>query len=171
MSIKISIDRKDHIKGNKNAQLEIVEFGDYQCPYCAAAHPIVHDILHFFGDQVKFAFRNFPLTKIHAYARPAALAAEAAALQGMFWEMHDAIFDNQGSLSGDLFLQIAEKLELDNERFTNDLRLDDLAQKIEDDFETGMRSGVNGTPTFFVNGEKFHGDAADLFELLKENFK
>jgi len=169
MSLKPKVSDRDHIQGNNSADLTIVEYGDYQCPHCGAAHPILKEMMAELGAQIRFVFRNFPLSEMHEYARPAALAAEAAALQGKFWEMHDAIYDNQQNLSTRFFVDLAEQLNLDVEQFKNDMQKESLEEKVEGDFESGMMSGVNGTPTFFVNGQKFDGGAEDLVQMLHEN--
>ncbi|MCS3531671.1 thioredoxin domain-containing protein [Chryseobacterium sp. JUb7] len=168
MSLQPAVSNTDHISGNSNAEFTIVEYGDYQCPYCGAAYPVLKQLIKEFGDQIKFVFRNFPLSEMHQYALPAALAAEAAALQGKFWEMHDAIYENQESLN-DLFLfKLAEKINLDLEKFKTDIQKPELSDKIDADFESGVMSGVNGTPSFFINGKKFNGGAEDLLKLLNE---
>jgi len=169
MSLKPAVSNTDHTQGNLNADLVIVEYGDYQCPYCGAAYPVLKELMDQFGSQVKFVFRNFPLSQLHQYARPAARAAEAAASQGKFWEMHDLIFENQQQLDESFLLALAEKLNLDMEKFNAELENPTVSDKIDADFESGMRSGVNGTPSFFVNGNKFDGGATDLFQLLSEN--
>ncbi|SEM89928.1 Thioredoxin [Chryseobacterium taichungense] len=169
MSLKPSVNSNDHIQGNANAELVIVEYGDYQCPYCGAAYPVLKELMREFGNQVQFVFRNFPLSEMHQYARPAALAAEAANIQGKFWEMHDAIYENQQQLNENLLTEIAEKLSLNMPQFKEDLQSSKLAEKVDSDFESGVISGVNGTPSFFVNGKKFNGGAMDLLELVREN--
>ncbi|UAY50947.1 DsbA family protein [Ferruginibacter albus] len=169
MSLHPAINEKDHAKGNLKATLEIVEYGDYQCPYCGAAYPVLNEMMKEFGSQVKFVFRNFPLSEIHPSARIAALAAEAAALQGKFWEMHDAIYNDQSHLHTKDLLQRATSLGLDMDKFANDLEEEDLANRIDADFESGIRSGVNGTPSFFINGKKFDGGADNLLQLLRES--
>ncbi|WP_034671301.1 DsbA family protein [Epilithonimonas caeni] len=169
MSLKPTVNKNDHTQGNENADLVIVEYGDYQCPYCGAAYPVLKALMKEFGGQVKFVFRNFPLSEMHQYARPAAIAAEAANLQGKFWEMHDAIYENQQSLNENLLMRLAEKLKLNISQFEKDLESTKLAEKVDSDFESGVMSGVNGTPSFFVNGKKFDGGAQDLIELLREN--
>jgi protein-disulfide isomerase len=169
MQLKPTVSNSDHAQGNMSASLVIVEFGDYQCPYCGAAYPVIKNLMNEFGSQVKFVFRNFPLSEIHPYARPAALAAEAAALQGKFWAMHDAIYENQTYLNENLLLTLAGQLQLDVDVFKKDLQSEKLADKVDADFESGMRSGVNGTPTFYVNGKKFDGGAEDLLGLIKQN--
>jgi len=169
MTLKPAVYPSDHILGNSDADLTIVEFGDYQCPHCVAAHPILKEMLHTFGSQIKFVFRNFPMQEIHPFARAAALAAEAAALQGKFWEMHDALLEHPSHLDQRLLLKMAADMALDTDQFASDMSLEKLAAKVDDDFESGMRSGVNGTPNFFINGEKFHGGAMDLLSMIREN--
>lgn len=169
MSLKPSVSTADHTQGSSDASLVIVEYGDYQCPYCGAAYPVLKELLKEFGDQIRFVFRNFPLSEMHQYARTEALAAEAAALQGKFWEMHDAIYENQEYLNADLPLKLAEKLGLNIPQFKADIHKKELAEKVDTDFESGIVSGVNGTPSFFINGNKFNGGAEDLFQLVREN--
>lgn len=169
MSLKPSVSNTDHAQGNSEADLVIVEYGDYQCPYCGAAYPVLKELMKEFGNQIKFVFRNFPLSEMHQYARPAALAAEATNLQGKFWEMHDAIYENQQYLNENFLLELAEKLDLNIAQFKKDIEKQELAEKVDSDFESGVMSGVNGTPSFFVNGKKFDGGAEDLFQLVREN--
>jgi len=167
--LKPAVNERDHAEGNAGAPIVLVEFGDYQCPYCGAAYPVIKKIQQTFGDQVRFVFRNFPLSEIHPDAMQAAIASEAAALQNKFWQMHDIIFENQSALSKHGLEKMAEKIGLDINKFITDMEDENLLAKVEEDFESGMRSGVNGTPTFFVNGKKFDGGATDLFELFEEN--
>ena len=171
MSLKPVVSNTDHAQGNLNADLVIVEYGDYQCPYCGAAHPVLKELMRQFGSQIKFVFRNFPLSEMHEYARAAALAAEAAALQNKFWEMHDAIYENQRNLNEHLLLKLAEELKLDIPQFKSDLESSELKAKVDEDFESGVVSGVNGTPSFYVNGKKFEGGAEDLFQLVGADIK
>lgn len=168
MSLKPNVSEADHILGNGQADLTIVEYGDYQCPHCGKAHPVIKEMMAELGSQIRFVFRNFPLSEMHPYAKSAALAAEAAALQGKFWEMHDAIFENQNSLNDHWLLDMAQQLELDMDKFRSDLNDESIVDRVEGDFESGMMSGVNGTPTFFVNGQKFDGGAEDLVQVLRE---
>lgn len=167
--LKPPVNEKDHSIGKHTATIELVEYGDYQCPHCGAAYPIIKEIQKIFGEQVKFVFRNFPLSEIHPFAVLAAIATESAAMQSKFWEMHDIIFENQDKLNDTGLHKMAESIGLDMEIFNTDLQLDVLQAKVEADFESGVRSGVNGTPSFFINGNKFDGGAQDLFGLLKEN--
>lgn len=166
-TLKPAVGNSDHIEGSDQAVITIVEFDDYQCPHCAHAYPVIKEIQQAFGDQIRFVFRHFPLQESHEFAFQAALAAEAAALQGKFWEMHDAIYDNQYRLSDELFEELAETIGLDIEQFDQDINTEAIKQKVEDDFESGVRSGVNGTPSFYVNETKFDGGPEDLFEMLK----
>ncbi len=153
-----AVNSNDHISGNANAPLELVEYGDYECPFCGRAYPIVKNIQEKLGQDLKFVFRNFPLRKIHPHAYPAAIATEAASIQGKFWEMHDIIFENQKTLEPGNILVFARNLGLDMDRFQQDILDESLYLKARKDFESGMKSGVNRTPTFFVNGKKFNGD-------------
>lgn len=156
-----AVNSQDHIYGNVQASFELVEYGDYECPYCGAAYPIVKNIQQKFGRHLKFVFRNFPLSKIHPHAFSAAVATEAAGLQGKFWEMHDVVFENQKILGEENILRLAETIGLIPERFKVDLQQKALVEKVEKDFESGLRSGVNKTPTFFINGEKYEGAWVD----------
>jgi protein-disulfide isomerase len=168
MSLKPAVSTTDHTQGKKDADIVIVEYGDYQCPYCGAAYPVLKEMMNKYENQVQFVFRNFPLSEMHQYARPAAIVAEAAALQGKFWEMHDAIYENQQYLNEELLLELAEKLELDSQQFNADIKKSEVAEKIDADFESGIMSGVNGTPSLFVNGTKFNGGPEDLLQLISE---
>lgn len=167
--LKPEINSLDHIQGDDSASISIVEFGDYQCPYCGDAYPIMKEIEETFDHQIRFVFRHFPLTNAHEFAFSAAIAAEAASLQGKFWEMHDALYENQYRLNAELFDELAETIGLDLEQFQQDSTSEKIKRKIEDDFDSGVRSGVNGTPSFYINGTKFDGGATDLYQMLKES--
>jgi len=167
--LKPEINSLDHIQGDDSASISIVEFGDYQCPYCGDAYPIMKEIEETFDYQIRFVFRHFPLTNAHEFAFSAAIAAEAASLQGKFWEMHDALYENQYRLNAELFDELAETIGLDLEQFQQDSTSEKIKRKIEDDFDSGVRSGVNGTPSFYINGTKFDGGATDLYQMLKES--
>lgn len=163
------VNSNDNLFGNPGAPIELVEYGDYECPYCGRAYPIVKNIKQQLEGDLKFVFRNFPLAKIHPNAFLASVATEAAGLQGKFWEMHDTVFENQGALSDEQILLFAYRLGLDTERFKSDLREKALIDKVEKDFESGLRSGVNRTPTFFINGKKYEGEWSgdQLLQYLK----
>jgi protein-disulfide isomerase len=156
--LKPAVNSNDHIQGKNNAPLELVEYGDYQCPHCGRAYPIIKNLQRSFGTNLKFVFRNFPLSEAHPDAFNAAVAAEAAGLQHKFWEMHDIIFENQQALDFESLFLYAKTIGLDIERFKNDIQKNELSTKVEQDFESGVRSGVNGTPSFFINGKKYNGD-------------
>lgn len=165
--LKPAVHEGDQQIGNKNAPVILVEFGDYQCPHCGHAYPILKKLQEELHDSLHFVFRNFPLNEIHPAATMAALAAEAAGKQGLFWEMHDMIFENQANLHGNSFLDFATALGLDIKEFARDWKSPETLTKVENDFESGVRSGVNGTPSFFINGEKL--DTYDgSYESLKE---
>lgn len=150
--------KHDHVTGPAHAALTWVEYGDYQCPHCGAAYPIIKELLAQLGDKVKFVYRNFPMSEAHPMAFAAALAAEAAARQDRFWEMHDIIFENQDRLSDKALLQWAGQIGLQIDQFVDDMQDPALEERVNDDFESGIRSGVNGTPSFYINGEKYNGD-------------
>ena len=164
-----AVNSHDHISGNLDAPLELVEYGDYECPYCGSAYPIIKDIQQKLGNDLKFVFRNFPLQKIHPHAFLAALATEAASLQNKFWEMHDIVFENQNELESENIFRFGERLGLNPEQFKVDLSQKTLINKVEKDFESGMRSGVNRTPTFFINGKIYEGHwkNGDLLQFLQ----
>jgi protein-disulfide isomerase len=126
-------------------------------------------MLQVFGKQIRFVFRNLPLTDIHMYALAAAMAAEAAGLQGKYWEMNELIYENQQDLNGDLLFELADQLGLDAKKFKHDLQSTALQQKISNDIGSAEKSGVPGTPTFFVNGKMFAGGANDLLAVLQES--
>ena len=169
MPLKPEINSQENFQGNADASIEIVEFGDYQCAYCGVAYHIVKEIQETFGNQIKFVFRNFPLSEAHPQAKIAAIVAEAANLQGKFWEMHDAIYEQQSKLSEDFLMTLAADQGLDIDQLKADMNGKEVLEKIDNDFESGVRSGVNGTPSFFVNGERFDGDASNLYAMLKES--
>ena len=147
----------DHVAGPTDAPATLVEYGDYECPYCGEAYPIVKAAQKALGDRLRFVFRNLPLGQIHPHARQAAQAAEAAAAQGKFWEMHDLLFENQHALEEADLLRYAGMLKLDVERIARELKAQTFAKKVRDDFRSGIRSGANNTPTFFINGERYDG--------------
>ena len=153
----IPIEGRDHIQGPTGAPIALVEYGDYQCPYCGAAYPIVKALQERLGKRLSFAFRNFPLSDLHQFAEHAAEAAEAAADQGKFWEMHDLLFENQDALDDKSLGQYASDLGLDSIRLAREVTTESHAERVREDFHSGVRNGVNGTPTFFINGERYDG--------------
>ena len=160
-----AVSERDHAAGPADAPATLVEYGDYQCPYCGAAYPVVKRLQKTLGRKLRFVFRNFPLTEAHPYALVAAETAEAAALQGKFWEMHDLIFEQQGLLEPDIIPVWAERIGLDLDKFGKDIEQVAVAARVKEDRRSGIRSGVNGTPTFFINGRR-HDGAPDYESLL-----
>ena len=157
--------RRDHIQGSPEAAITLLEYGDYECPYCGEIYPIVKAIQERLGDDLCFAFRNFPLTNVHPHAEHAAEAAEAAGAQGKFWEMHDMLFENQEALEDEDLAQYAALLGLNAPRLMAEVIEGAYAERVRQDFTTGVRAGVNGTPSFFINGERYDG-AKGLEPLL-----
>ena len=158
-------DARDHVQGPVGAPATLVQYGDYECPYCGAAYPIIKEVQARMGERMRFVFRNFPITTSHPHAERAAEAAEAAAAQGKFWEMHDLLYENQARLRDEDLHAYAAKLELDVEQFDRDLAEHVHAPRVREDFMGGVRSGVNGTPTFYVNGAR-HDDSYDAETLV-----
>jgi protein-disulfide isomerase len=148
----------------------VVEYGDYQCPYCGQAYPIVKQLQKEFGDDIRLIFRNLPLADVHPRAEAAAEVAEAIGLQGKFWEIHDTLFENQRDLSTEGLMRYIKEVGGDVERATKDIQGGAPRQRVEADFEGAIRSGANGTPTFFVNGERYDGSWAyePFSEYLRE---
>lgn len=156
--LRVPVSDADHVRGASGAPLELVEYGDYQCPHCGRAYPVVEDAVRALGDELRFVFRHFPLTQLHPHAMNAARIAEAAARQGKFWDMHAALYQNQQRLDDPSLVGHAERLGLDLERLGRDANSAAVEERILADQEGGVRSGVNGTPTFYVNGVRFDGD-------------
>jgi protein-disulfide isomerase len=155
--LTVTVSERDHVQGSATAAVTLVEYGDYECPHCGAAYSIVEELRRQFGDRMRFVFRNFPLTQIHQYAEAAAESAEAAAAQGRFWEMHRILFKNQRALEPSHLVRYAEQVGLDAARFSKDLSARTFRERVHEDFMSGVRSGVNGTPTFFINGLRHDG--------------
>jgi len=155
--------RRDHIRGPKAAPVTVVEYGDFECPFCGRAEPAIRELLAGFGD-VRYVWRHLPLTDVHPHAQLAAEAAEAAAAQGAFWEMHDMLLRHQDALRPADLAGDAAALGLDVERFTRDLRKHTHASRVAEDVDTADLGSVSGTPTFFVNGQRHYG-AYDIGSL------
>ena len=151
----------DHIRGSIDAPITIVEYGDYECPYTGMAYPVVKEIMRQFGEKLYFVFRNFPLREIHPHAQHAAEAAEAAATQDKFWQMHDYLFKHQKALDDHHLVEYAQKVGLDIEKFKQEMSGHVYAPLINESLKNGSNSGVKGTPTFFVNGIRYE-DSWDL---------
>jgi len=169
--LQIPVDpSRDHIQGDMKAVLTLVEYGDYQCPFCGAAYPEVKKVQKELGAKLRFVFRNFPLTNMHEFAEAAAETAEAASAQGKFWEMHDFLYEHQRTLGDNsVALGYAKKIGLDTQKFEREIAQHVYQKRIKDDFMGGVRSGVNGTPTFYVNGVRHDGpaEAESLVESLR----
>jgi len=164
-TLKIPVGQTDHIQGDESAAVTLVEYGDYECPHCARAYSIVKKVQKHFGKQLRFVFRNFPLTEMHPNAEFAAETTEFAGAHGKFWEMHDQLFENQNRLGGELYAELAHKLNLSSADLASALEKREFAAKVHDDFSGGVRSGVNGTPTFFINNQR-HDAPFDYEDLL-----
>jgi protein-disulfide isomerase len=155
--LKVPVSVDDHVQGDDHALVTLVEYGDYECPHCGHAYPIVKRVQEHFGRGLRFVFRNFPLSNAHPSAEIAAETAEYAATQRRFWEMHDAIFENQASLSPPMLIELAESLGLSAEALDRALKEGNFRSRVRADFVGGVKSGVNGTPTFFINGNRHDG--------------
>lgn len=160
----LPVGERDHVQGPPTAPVTLVEYGDYECPYCGQAYPIVKLLQQRLGPELRFVFRNFPLRQSHPHAEAAAEAAEAAGAQARFWEMHDLLYENQTDLGHASLIRYARKVVPDLERWIDDVEHQAFARRIAGDFSSGVRSGVNGTPTFFIDGLRFDG-AYDLETL------
>jgi protein-disulfide isomerase len=163
--LKPAVGANDHVQGPANAPVTMVEYGDYECPYCGEAYPIVKALQKRLGEQMRFVFRNFPLAEAHPHAEHAAEAAEAAGAQGKFWEMHDLLYENQDALEDEDLVRYAKALHLDVPRFVKEMEAHQHSERVREDFRSGVRSGVNGTPSFFINGVR-HDGPFDLRSLL-----
>jgi protein-disulfide isomerase len=170
-SLTVPIGGRDHVLGPPTATLTLLEYGDYECPFCRAAQDPVERLLQVAGDGLRYAYRHFPLTQIHPHAQQAAEASEAAAAQDAFWEMHGLLFERQDRLATRDLLGYAATLGLDVARFAAELGSRVHAPRVREDFMSGVRSGVNGTPTFFVNGRRHNGgwDFASLLAALRSS--
>ena len=167
--LSVAVSAKDHRQGDPDAPCTLVEYGDYQCPSCGQAYPIVKRIQKHYGKRLSFVFRNFPLTQMHPFAEPAAETAEFAGANGKFWGMHDLLFENQARLGDDELLpELAKQLHLAPAKLLEALESKEFEPRVKSDFSSGVRSGVNGTPTFFINGQRHDGpyDFASLVEAI-----
>jgi protein-disulfide isomerase len=165
IQLAVPVTNRDHARGPADAAVTLVEYGDYECPHCSRAYPIVNEIRDRLEDDLRFAYRHFPLTEIHPHAEVAAEAAEAAGAQKHFWEMHDMLFENQDRLAEPDLVHYARLLGLDVHTFERELIAGTYANRVAEDFLGGVRSGVHGTPTFFINGIRHEG-SYDLPVLL-----
>ena len=164
----------DQTKGNGESKILVVGYGDFQCSACGRYYPLLKQLNQEFGDRVQFVYRHFPLKQTHRNAEPAAFAAEAAGMQGKFWEMHDLIFEGQADWSEkrnakDIFAEYAQSLNLDMEKFKTDVRSKEVKNKVRNDYSSGIKAGVNSTPTLFLNGKKLQNprDYEELKRLVE----
>jgi len=156
--LAVPVDDLDHALGPADAPVTLVEYGDFECPFCGMAYPDLKEIRARLGSQLRFVYRHFPRPE-HPHARHAAEAAESAAAQGAdhFWQMHDRLFEQQQALDDDHLVRYAAELGLDVERFRHDLAQHTFLKRVQRDLDGGVRSGVHGTPTLFINGERYQG--------------
>jgi protein-disulfide isomerase len=164
--LAIPVGADDHIQGPDNAAVTLVEYGDYECPYCGQAFPIVQELQRVFASSLRLVFRNLPLSNVHPHAEAAAEAAEAVALQGPFWAMHDLLFQHQRDLRAESLLRYAEQAGADSNQVAEVLTRRGTRERVESDLEGALRSGANGTPTFFVNGYRY--DQSWDFDSFRE---
>jgi len=158
---------RDHIQGRIDAPIALIEYGDYECPYCGEAYPTVKAIQQRLGDRLCFVFRNFPLVNSHPHAQHAAEAAEAAGVHGKFWGMHDLLFENQIALADDDIAQYAKAIGLDAEHIMREVLSGTHTSRVREDSQSGVQHGVHGTPTFFINGERYDANLG-LHALLAD---
>jgi protein-disulfide isomerase len=154
MALRVPVTSRDHVLGRDDAPVTLVEYGDYECPYCGMAEPVVKQLLQRFGDRLRFVFRHFPLTEAHPHAGGAAETAEFAGAHGRFWPMHDALYAHQRDLAPPKLFELARAQGLSPVELRDALTAHLYAPRVEEDFIGGVRSGVNGTPGFFINGER-----------------
>jgi protein-disulfide isomerase len=168
-ALKVPVTSADHAQGLPLAAVTLVEYGDYECPHCGRAYPIVKRVQEHFGQRLRFVFRNFPLAEMHPHAEGAAEAAEFAAAHDRFWPMHDGLFENQASIGLELYAELATSLQLPAALLRSALLTREFAPRVREDFLGGVRSGVNGTPTFFINGHRHDGsfELEDLVEAVQ----
>jgi protein-disulfide isomerase len=152
------VSERDHAVGPSDAPVTLVEYGDYECPDCGNAYPEIKRLIAELGPRLRFVFRNYPLYSIHPHAGVAAMAAEAAAAQGKFWQMHDVLYENQRDLADIELSRLALRAGVEIYKFEADLGSERFGRRVAEDFESGRASGVTGTPTFFVNGVRYVGE-------------
>jgi protein-disulfide isomerase len=165
-SVGVEVSAEDHVQGPEGAEVTLVEYGDFQCPHCGTAYEVVKELQRHYGKRLRFVYRNFPLVELHPMAEPAAEAAEFAGTAGKFWQMHDALFENQRRLSEDLLPELAKQVGVDAEGTRKAVEEQAFEERIERDLESGEENGVHGTPTYFINGELYEGSRE--LEALRE---
>jgi len=175
MSIQISrltlpVGSRDHIQGPSYAPVTLVEYGDFECPHCGKAYPMIKELQKHFGSWLRFVYRHFPISTVHPHAKNAAEASEAAGVQGKFWKMHDQLFEHQDALDDKSLRKYAMALDLNIDRFDQEMNSHTYASRVREDFLSGVRSGANGTPTFFINGVRYDGplEYGSLFRAVED---
>jgi protein-disulfide isomerase len=163
--LSIPVNERDHVRGNPDAPLTLLEYGDYECSSCGRAYPIVHQLREHFGERMRFVFRHFPQSNVHPRASVAAQAAEAAGVQGKYWEMHDMLFEHQQDLADADLNQYALRLGLEIYKFQAEVGSEHFSRRVEADYESGVASGVKGTPTFFIENRRYTGERE--FEAIR----
>ena len=168
--LSVAVSSKDHRQGDPGAPCTLVEYGDYECPSCGQAYPIVKRVQKHFGKRLSFVFRNFPLSQMHPHAERAAETAEFAGAHDKFWQMHDLLYENQDRMDVELFVELVQELHLASAQLIEALETKEFQPRVRADFSSGVRSGVNGTPTFFINGVRHDGsyDFASLVEAIDQ---
>ncbi|HSB00694.1 MAG TPA: Na+/H+ antiporter NhaA, partial [Anaerolineales bacterium] len=168
--LTLSVSERDHVKRSLDAPVMLVEYGDYECPHCQEVYPILYELKERMGNRVAYVYRHFPISRQHPNAQLAAEAAEAAAAQGKFWEMHHRLFTHQNELGFEDLLRHASAIGLDTDLFRRELEDHTYAERVREDFLSGVRSGVNGTPTFYINGTRYDGawDFESLLEAIEK---
>jgi protein-disulfide isomerase len=171
--LKDKVTATDHIRGNKNGRIVLLEYGDFECPYCAIAHHSVTQLLDYFKKDLCYVFRNFPLTQLHPHAELSAETAEFASEYGKYWEMHDLLFNNQENLGVELMLQLVDQLKLPVLEYEKALENRTYLSKVRSDFMGGVQNKVKGTPSFFINNKRYEGpyDSETLIDLFKSESK
>jgi protein-disulfide isomerase len=164
--LSVPVNSEDNKQGQEDAVCVLVEYGDYECPTCGEAYPIVKRLQKHFGKHLSLVFRNFPLSQMHSHAESAAETAEFAGSHDKFWEMHDLLFENQDRLEDSLFVELTQKLHLTPAKLQDALENKVFEPRVLADFAGGVRSGVNGTPTFFINDQRYNG-AFDFDSLVE----
>ena len=169
-TLRIPVSSSDHSQGPADAPVTLVEYGDYQCPYCGEAYDVIKQLQARFGNKLRFVFRNFPIVEAHPQAAAAAITAEYAGSHGKFWEAHDALYEHQRELGAPMYAELVKSLGLSEKDLQSALQNDEFEDRIRADIESGKRSGVNGTPAFYINGEKFDspGGFQDLEPVIEE---
>ena len=163
----VPVTERDNSIGPSNAVVTLVEYGDFECSFCRKAYSMLQGLRRYMGDNLRFVYRHFPLAEAHPHAQHAAEAAEAAGAQGKFWEMHDILFQSQDALEDEDLVMYAARIGIDFQRVSQELAAGAYTRRVRDDFRGGARSGVNGTPTFFINGARYDGNWGDANEFIQ----